>query len=194
MASIQTERDDRQILAVGQLIAGLKGLLEQRVGRIWVVGEISNLHQAGSGHAYFTLKDEGGQIRAALFRGNASRVRFELEEGLEVVVEAEVSIYAARGDLQLIVRQLEPRGVGALQLAFDQLRKRLQAAGLFDEDRKRPGGGPLRRGSQAVDPGIPASSRARDLTHQRSAARRSQGCVAPLSGDADPDLADPGSR
>jgi len=137
MASIQTERDDRQILAVGQLIAGLKGLLEQRVGRIWVVGEISNLHQAGSGHAYFTLKDEGGQIRAALFRGNASRVRFELEEGLEVVVEAEVSIYAARGDLQLIVRQLEPRGVGALQLAFDQLRKRLQAAGLFDEDRKR---------------------------------------------------------
>ena len=133
-----TDRDDRRILGVGQLIAGLQGLLEQRVGRIWVAGEISNLHRARSGHAYFTLKDEDGQLRAALFRGSAGRVRFELEEGLEVVAEAEVSIYAARGDLQLIVRQLEPRGVGALQLAFEQLRKRLAAAGLFDPERKRP--------------------------------------------------------
>ena len=126
------------LLGVGQLIAGLKGLLEQQVGRVWVVGEISNLHRARSGHCYFTLKDEEGQLRAALFRGAAQRVRFELEEGLEVVVEAQVSIYAARGDLQLLVRGLEPRGVGALQLAFEQLRRRLQAAGLFDEARKRP--------------------------------------------------------
>lgn len=138
MSVVSPDRDERQVLGVGQLIAGLKGLLEQRVGRVWVAGEISNLHRARSGHAYFTLKDEGGQLRAALFRGNAGRLRFELEEGLEVVAEAEVSIYAARGDLQLIVRQLEPRGVGALQLAFEQLRKRLQAAGLFDEERKRP--------------------------------------------------------
>lgn len=129
---------ERPILAVGQLIAGLKGLLEQQVGRVWVVGEISNLHQARSGHSYFTLKDDDGQIRAALFRGNARHVRFELEEGLEVVAEAEVSIYAARGDLQLIVRGLEPRGIGALQLAFEQLRRRLEAAGLFDAERKRP--------------------------------------------------------
>ena len=84
------------------------------------------------------MKDEAGQIRAALFRGNASRLRFDLEEGLEVVVEAEVSIYAARGDLQLIVRSVEPRGVGALQLAFEQLRKRLKAAGLFEPARKQP--------------------------------------------------------
>ena len=138
MSVAPADRDDRQILGVGQLIAGLKGLLEQRVGRIWVTGEISNLHQARSGHVYFTLKDEDGQLRAALFRGNASRVRFEIEEGLEVVAEAEVSIYAARGDLQLIIRQLEPRGMGALQLAFEQLRKRLAAAGFFDADRKRP--------------------------------------------------------
>ncbi len=138
MSVASTDREDRRILGVGQLIAGLQGLLEQRVGRVWVTGEISNLHQARSGHAYFTLKDEGGQLRAALFRGNASRIRFELEEGLEVVAEAEVSIYAARGDLQLIVRQLEPLGVGALQLAFEQLRKRLAAAGLFDAERKRP--------------------------------------------------------
>jgi exodeoxyribonuclease VII large subunit len=129
---------DRRLLGVGELIAGLRGLLEQRVGRVFVVGEISNLHEARSGHAYFTLKDESGQMRCALFRGQARNVRFSLEEGLEVVVEAEVSIYAARGDLQLIVRGVEPRGVGALQLAFDQLRRRLEAAGLFDEDRKRP--------------------------------------------------------
>jgi exodeoxyribonuclease VII large subunit len=138
METKEMDREERPTLGVGQLIAGLKGLLEQQVGRVWVVGEISNLHQARSGHAYFTLKDEDGQMRAALFRGNASRVRFDLEEGLEVVAEAEVSIYAARGDLQLIVRSLEPLGVGALQLAFEQLRKRLQAAGFFDEERKRP--------------------------------------------------------
>jgi exodeoxyribonuclease VII large subunit len=128
---------DRIILSVGQLVGGLKALLEDQVGRVFVSGEVSNLHIARSGHVYFTLKDEVGQLRAALFRGNASRLRFELEEGLEVVAEAEVSIYAARGDLQLIVRSLEPRGVGALQLAFEQLRRRLQAASFFDEDRKR---------------------------------------------------------
>ena len=128
---------ERSILSVGQLIAGLSGLIKHHVGRVWVVGEISNLHSARSGHSYFTLKDEDGQIRAALFRGNAGRVRFDLEEGLEVVAEAEVSIYAARGDLQLIVRSLEPRGVGALQLAFEQLRQRLDAAGLFAAERKR---------------------------------------------------------
>jgi exodeoxyribonuclease VII large subunit len=123
---------------VGQLIAGLKGLFEQKVGRVWVVGEISNLHEARSGHSYFTLKDDRGQIRAALFKGNARRVPFALEEGLEVVAEADVTVYAARGDLQLVVQSLAPRGVGALQLAFEQMRKRLAAAGLFDEERKRP--------------------------------------------------------
>ncbi len=120
------------------MLAGLTGLIEEKVGRIFVVGEISNLHNARSGHSYFTLKDDAGQIRAALFRGNGARVRFDLEEGLEVVAEADVSIYAARGDLQLIVRGLEPRGVGALQLAFEQLQRRLAAAGYFDEERKRP--------------------------------------------------------
>lgn len=132
-----SDASERSILGVGQLIAGLSGLIQQHVGRVWVAGEISNLHHARSGHTYFTLKDEDGQIRAALFRGNAARVRFELEDGLEVVAEAEVSIYAARGDLQLIVQTLEPRGMGALQLAFEQLRRRLDAAGLFALERKR---------------------------------------------------------
>jgi len=128
---------ERAILGVGQLLAGLSGLFEHHVGRVLVAGEISNLHLARSGHAYFTLKDADGQIRAALFRGAAGRLRFGLEEGLAVVVDGEVSIYAARGDLQLVVRGVEPRGVGALQLAFEQLRRRLEAEGLFAPERKR---------------------------------------------------------
>jgi exodeoxyribonuclease VII large subunit len=132
-----SERDHRRIFGVSELLAGLGGLLEERVGRLWVVGEISNLHRARSGHCYFTLKDESGQLRAALFRASAERVAFDLEEGLEVLVYADVTIYAARGDLQLIVRRVEPRGRGALQLAFEQLRRRLESEGLFDVERKR---------------------------------------------------------
>lgn len=133
-----TSDPTRRVFPVGALLAGINGLLEDRVGRVWVVGEISNLHRAGSGHCYFTLKDDRGQIRAALFRSAASRVRFEMEEGMEVVVQGDVGIYAARGDLQLIVRQVEPRGQGALQLAFEQMRRRLEEEGLFEDSRKQP--------------------------------------------------------
>jgi exodeoxyribonuclease VII large subunit len=127
-----------RIYSVGELLSGLRSLLEERLGRIWVVGEISNLARPQSGHVYFTLKDERGQLRAALFRGAARRLAFEPEEGLEVLAYGEVTVYEARGDLQIIVRQLEPRGVGALQLAFEQLRRRLEVEGLFDPARKRP--------------------------------------------------------
>jgi exodeoxyribonuclease VII large subunit len=132
-----TENAAPRIYTVGQVLSGLRSLLEERVGRIWIVGELSNVHIARSGHTYFTLKDGSGQLRAALFRSAARRLAFEPEDGLEVLVYAEVSIYEARGDLQLIVRQLEPRGQGALQLAFEQLRRRLEAEGLFDPARKR---------------------------------------------------------
>jgi exodeoxyribonuclease VII large subunit len=134
-----SESDSRRhVYSVSDLLAGLNALFEDRVGRVWVVGEVSNLHAARSGHSYFSLKDDGGQIRAALFRSAAQRVPFKLEDGLEVLVYAEVGIYQARGELQLIVRQVEPRGRGALQLAFEQMRQQLQAEGLFDADRKRP--------------------------------------------------------
>lgn len=137
-ASPQPESSrERRVFRVGALLEGLSRLLEDQVGRLWVMGEVSNLHRAGSGHVYFTLKDESGQVRAALFRSAARRLPFELEEGAEVLVYADVSIYASRGDLQLIVRQVEPRGVGALQLAVEQLRRRLEAEGLFDPARKR---------------------------------------------------------
>jgi exodeoxyribonuclease VII large subunit len=107
------------------------------VGRAWVAGEISNLRVAHSGHVYFTLKDETAQIRAALFRGAAERIAFTPEDGLEVLAYGEVTLYEPRGDLQLLVRQLEPRGRGALQLAFEQLRRRLEREGLFAPERKR---------------------------------------------------------
>jgi len=126
-----------RIWRVGEVLAGLRGLLEERVGRLWVVGEVSGLHRARSGHVYFTLKDEAGQIRAALFRSASRRLLFEPEDGLEVLVYGEVTVYEPRGELQLVVRQLEPRGQGALQLAFEQLRRRLEAEGLFDPARKR---------------------------------------------------------
>ena len=138
MSGLRDRRaSERLIIPVGAFLAGLNSLLEDQVGRVWIVGQVSNLHRASSGHTYFTLKDEQGQIRAALFRSAARRVPFEIEEGLEIVVSADVSIYAARGDLQLVVRDLEPLGRGGLQLAFEQLRRRLEAEGLFDEARKR---------------------------------------------------------
>ncbi|MEE9608302.1 MAG: exodeoxyribonuclease VII large subunit [Myxococcota bacterium] len=120
------------------MLGGLRALLEDRVGRVWVVGEVSNLHRASSGHLYFTLVDDGAQLRAALFRGTARRLAFEPEDGLEVLVYGDLTVYETRGDLQIIVRRCEPRGRGALQLAFEQLRRRLEAEGLFDPLRKRP--------------------------------------------------------
>jgi exodeoxyribonuclease VII large subunit len=128
----------RRIFTVAELLAGVRELLEDRVGRLWIAGEVSNLRRAGSGHFYFTLKDESAQVRAVLFRGTAQRLRFEPEEGMEVLVHGEVTLYEARGDLQILVRMLEPRGLGALQLAFEQLRARLEAEGLFAPALKRP--------------------------------------------------------
>jgi len=128
----------RQIFAVGDLVAGVRRLLDDSVGRVWVAGEISNLRQPASGHAYFTLKDDDAQLRCALFRGAARRLVFEPEDGMAVLAYGELTVYEPRGDLQLIVRNLEPRGEGALQLAFEQLRARLEREGLFDEGLKRP--------------------------------------------------------
>ena len=126
-----------RIYPVGAVVAGVRRLLEERVGSLWVVGEVSNLRRPASGHLYFTLKDAEGQLRAALFRGSARRLAFEPEDGLEVLVYGELTVYGERGELQIIVRELEPRGVGALQVAFEQLRRRLDAEGLFDAARKR---------------------------------------------------------
>ena len=127
-----------RVLRVSELVAVLRDAVESAVGRVWVVGEVSNLRRAASGHCYFTLKDDAAQIRAVMFRGDASRLRFDLEDGLEALAFGEVSLYVARGELQMVVRDVEPRGVGALRLAFEQLRARLDAEGLFDPANKRP--------------------------------------------------------
>jgi exodeoxyribonuclease VII large subunit len=128
----------RSVLTVSELTAAIKGELDRRFAGVWVEGEISNLRPAASGHVYFTLKDDASQVRAVLFKSRVRRIRFDLADGLQVLAFANLDVYAARGEYQLVCEILEPRGLGALQLAFDQLRARLQAEGLFDAGRKRP--------------------------------------------------------
>jgi exodeoxyribonuclease VII large subunit len=129
---------DRSVLTVSALSAQLRALLEERFPAVWVEGEISNFKVYASGHAYFTLKDAAAQIRAVLFRTRTRRLRFEPKDGLHVMAFGSVEVYAQRGEYQLVVELLEPRGLGALQLAFEQLKSRLEAEGLFDVRRKRP--------------------------------------------------------
>jgi exodeoxyribonuclease VII large subunit len=130
--------DSRRVLSVWQLTAQIQGLLESALADVWVSGEISNLARPRSGHCYLTLKDDRAQIRAVLWRGAAARLRFELRDGLEVVCRGRLGVYAPRGDYQLIVEQIEPKGIGALELALRQLRDKLAKEGLFDAARKRP--------------------------------------------------------
>ncbi len=128
----------RTALKVSELTARIHDILEGNFPDVWVEGEISNCKTYPSGHTYMTLKDEAGQIKAVLFKGNAFGVRFRLEDGLRVLARGRVSCYAPRGDLQLIVSAMEPKDKGSLQLAFEQLKAKLEAEGLFDADRKKP--------------------------------------------------------
>ncbi len=125
-------------LTVSQLTALLKGTVEESFYDLWVSGEITGVTHHRSGHIYFTLKDEASQIKGIIWRSTAQRLKFQVKDGLEVLCRGGVEIYAPRGDYSLVCRQLEPRGQGALQLAFKQLHERLAAAGLFDAGRKRP--------------------------------------------------------
>jgi exodeoxyribonuclease VII large subunit len=129
---------ERAVLTVSQLTERLRGLVEERFPAVWVEGEISNFRVYGSGHAYFTLKDESAQLRAVLFRTRTRRLRFEPADGQTVLAFGSLEVYPQRGEYQLVVELLEPRGLGALQLAFEQLKTRLAAEGLFDAARKRP--------------------------------------------------------
>ncbi|MBK9307254.1 MAG: exodeoxyribonuclease VII large subunit [Nitrospira sp.] len=115
----------------------IRASLEADFPEIWLEGEISNLRAPGSGHLYCTLKDGSSQIRAVIFRSAAMRLRFGLEDGLQVVVRGRLSVYEPRGEYQLVLDHLEPKGQGALQLAFEQLKRRLQTEGLFNVQRKR---------------------------------------------------------
>ena len=128
---------DREVLTVSQLNGRARVLLEDVFRNVWVEGEISNLARPASGHVYFTLKDSGAQVRCALFRQNAARVRQALRDGLAVKVRGKVSLFEGRGDYQLILDTVEPAGDGALRLAFEALKEKLGAEGLFSAENKR---------------------------------------------------------
>ena len=128
---------DREVLTVSQLNQRARLLLEDVFPRIWVEGELSNIARPASGHIYFTLKDRNAQVRCAIFRQQASRVRELLGDGLLVRVRGRVSLYEGRGDYQMILDSVEPAGDGALRLAFEALKTALQAEGLFSQERKQ---------------------------------------------------------
>ena len=127
-----------EIWTVSQLTRRVKGLLESEISYVWVAGEISNFRVSPSGHAYFTLKDKESQLDAVMFRGKLMRVKFGPQNGLEVIVYGLVSVYEKRGNYQIICEEMEPKGVGALQLAFEKLKQKLEAEGLFDPEHKKP--------------------------------------------------------
>jgi exodeoxyribonuclease VII large subunit len=128
----------RRVLTVAELTTTVRKLLEKEVGEIWVTGEVTNLRAQSSGHVYFTLKDAGAQLSCVLFRGEAAANREFLQDGQKLLVQGSLTVYEPRGQYQLIVRALEPQGIGALQLAFEKLKRKLQAEGLFAQERKRP--------------------------------------------------------
>jgi len=128
----------QRVLSVGELTARIKDVLETEFFGVWVAGEISDLARPQSGHCYLTLKDAHAQLPAVIWRSTASRVRFNLHDGLAVICRGHLEVYAPRGRYQLIIEAIEPRGLGALELALRQLHEKLSREGLFDPARKRP--------------------------------------------------------
>jgi exodeoxyribonuclease VII large subunit len=128
----------RRIYTVSELNAAIRATLDERFRDVWVSGEVSGLKLAASGHYYFTLKERDAQVRAVAFRSSHRYWKFKPRDGLMVLARGHVDVYEARGEYQLLVETLEPQGLGALQLAFEELKKKLAAEGLFDARRKRP--------------------------------------------------------
>jgi len=128
----------KQVLSVTQLTAQLKGVVEQEFSAIWVAGEISNFSRPQSGHCYFTLKDDNAQLRGVIWRGTATKLKFDVHDGLEVICRGRLDVYPPRGSYQLVVDQIQLQGIGALELALRKLREKLGQEGLFDVDRKQP--------------------------------------------------------
>jgi len=130
---------ERHVYSVSELTSGIRAAIEDRFGQIWLEGEISNCKVWNTtGHMYFTLKDEGAQIKAVMFRTQVRYLRFKPEDGLHVVARGRLGVYEPKGEYQIVCEHMEPHGLGALQLAFEQLKKKLAAQGLFDPARKRP--------------------------------------------------------
>src|SRR5712691_5887562 len=132
------DQAERRPPTVSELTKSVRGALEARFASVWVEGEISNFKAHSSGHWYFTIKDEGAQLRAKCFRSSNTRIRFRPQDGLHVRARGRLSVYAPRGEYELVVESLDPVGAGALRIAFEQLRDRLKAEGLFAQELKRP--------------------------------------------------------
>ena len=130
--------DEKKIFSVTQVTSLIKATLEGSFPQVWVQGEISNAKLHSSGHFYFTLKDEGAQISGVMWRSRVSSLLFKPEDGMKVIARGSITVYPPRGNYQIDVAQLQPLGVGELQLAFERLKKKLQAEGLFEESRKKP--------------------------------------------------------
>ena len=133
----QFRAPERHVWTVRALVSAVRSLVERQYSDCWVEGEISNLRLPDSGHLYFTLKEESAQIRVVMFRSSAKLLRFRPENGLHVTVRGRITVYEDRGELQISAEFMEPKGAGALQLAFEQLKARLQAEGLFEASRKK---------------------------------------------------------
>src|SRR5205823_1640596 len=136
--SFQPLAQGRRVWTPRELMSAVRTAVEREYGDVWVEGEISNFRPAESGHLYFTLKDEGAQLRVVMFRTQARLLRFRPENGMHALARGRLTIYEGRGELQLSAEYLEPKGAGALQIAFEQLKAKLQAEGLFDASRKKP--------------------------------------------------------
>lgn len=130
-------RTQRRVVTVSQLNAAIRGLVEREFRDLWIEGEISNCRVWNTGHMYFTLKDGNSQLRAVMFRMPLGYLRFKPHDGLRVIARGGISLYEPKGEYQLVCEHMEPHGLGALQLAFEQLKKKLHAEGLFDQKRKR---------------------------------------------------------
>ena len=130
-------RTEKRIYSVTELTRSVKSLLEGRFPGIWVEGEVSNFSSHRSGHMYFTLKDKSSALPVVFFRSYNQAIKFELKDGLQVICMGRISVFEKRGSYQLYVEQIEPRGKGALQLAFEQLKEKLRKEGLFAPERKK---------------------------------------------------------
>ena len=163
-----SSRRSRRTLTVTELTVRVRDLLESEFFEVWVEGELSNCRLWNTGHLYFTLKDEAAQIRGVIFRSALRYLKFKPADGLHVIARGKISVYEPKGEYQLVCEHMEPHGLGALQLAFEQLKKRLQAEGLFDRARKRP------------LPVAAAQDRDRHLARRRGDPRHHQGAAPPL--------------
>lgn len=130
--------EDVRIYTVTQLTKDLRCVLENTFGDVWVEGEISNFIVSSAGHAYFSIKDENSLLNCVMFKSDSARIKFEIENGLHVLCRGRISVYDKRGQYQLYVKKVEPCGLGALQLAFERVKKKLHAEGLFEEEHKKP--------------------------------------------------------